>query len=83
MNHANANALLQYVEERITNDNLPVVVSTRVSGNGAHMLTVLCIDNNNVQVFDTGGRNRPMRRTRQALTQRLAPGLGTLVINPR
>ncbi len=82
VNHRNANTLVQYVDKRITSDNLPVIVSIEITNNRAHMLIVLCIDSDTVQVFDTGGRNRLMRITRQLLIQRLAPSSDTLVINP-
>lgn len=46
------------------------------------MLTILCIDTH-IRVFDTERANRIMKRTREALSQRLAPALDTLIIIPQ
>lgn len=76
------NLLVNHVEICITN-NLPVIVSMNLSGsNGAHMFTVLCIDENDVRIFDTGFRERSRLIRRDFFVSHLAHGLNALTISP-
>ena len=49
---------------------------------GIHMYTVLCVDRNNVRIFDTDFRERSRLINRDFFTCHLAHGLNTLTISP-
>ena len=55
----------------------------QASGGNAHMLIFLCVDQNNITIFDTGGGTYNLVPvTKQAIINNLARGKGTLVIRP-
>lgn len=78
----NTNLLLDHVESCMTN-NLPVIVSMDLPDrDNAHMYTVLCIDENNVRIFDTDFRERTRLVGQDFFERHLAHGLNTLTISP-
>jgi hypothetical protein len=80
--HDSGNQLIEYAEKRIQN-NLPVIVSMKLPDRDRpHMYTLVCVGDHNVKIFDTGGTQRFVTRSRQWLIDHLADGLGTLVIRP-
>lgn len=80
--HDNGNQLTIHVENHIQN-NLPTIVSMNLPDRDRpHMYIVICMGENNVRIFDTGGAQRLVTRSRQWLIDHLSDGLGTLVIRP-
>ena len=80
INHKNKTELLHYIEDKISKDKIPVIVSIKNPDDTAHMLTILCMDKDKFLVFDTDGRPKPMNWPRQELIDRLSKGFGTLII---
>ena len=79
IHHPNKDVLLNYVEGCIRSD-LPVIISVQ-GPNGQHMLTVLCIDEDNIKVFDTSFNSQGIVDHPKAQIRRdLSPGRGTFTI---
>ncbi len=79
IHHPNKDALFNYIEVCIRSD-LPVIISVQ-GPNSQHMLTVLCIDENNIKVFDTSFSSQGIVDYPKAQIRRnLSSGLGTFIV---
>jgi len=85
--HNNRSDLLNFIRDRIA-ESLPVIISMRLLAQNntqiTHMYTVLCIDGNFVDIFDTGWQNSGrLRKLRRDILTRLSLGLNTFTIRPK